>query len=76
MENNFIDLTKTQFNLYKKSWINSSRNGFTVDDNNLPIPWYTFDAIDFLQKNLNCVQKCLHVIDLIDNIKIIFSSES
>jgi hypothetical protein len=53
MENNSIDLTKTQFNLYKKSWINSSRNGFTVDENNLPIPWYTFDAIDFLQKNLN-----------------------
>ena len=52
MENNFADLTKNQFNLYKKSWINSSRNGFTVDDNNLPIPWYTFDAIEFLKQNL------------------------
>lgn len=52
MENNFADLTKNQFNLYKKSWINSSRNGLTVDENNLPIPWYTFDAIDFLKKNL------------------------
>ena len=52
MENNFADLTKNQFNLYKKSWINSSRNGFTVDENNLPIPWYCFDAIEFLQKNL------------------------
>ena len=52
MENNFADLTKNQFNLYKKSWINSSRNGFTVDENNNPIPWYTFEAIEFLKINL------------------------
>ena len=53
MENNLSDLTKKQFDLHKKSWINSARNGFTVDENNLPIPWYTFDAIEFLKNNLN-----------------------
>ncbi len=52
MENDDFKLIKNQFNLHKKSWINSARNAFTVDENNLPIPWYTFDAIDFLQKNL------------------------
>ena len=52
MENNFADLTKNQFNLYKKSWINSARHGFTVDENHFPIPWYTFDAIEFLKENL------------------------
>ena len=51
MVNNFTNLTKIQFNLYKRSWINSSRLGFTVDENNLPIPWYTFDAIEFLKEN-------------------------
>jgi hypothetical protein len=52
MENDDFDLIKNQFNLYKKSWINSSRLGFTVDENNLPIPWYTFEAIEFLKINL------------------------
>ena len=52
MENNFANLTKNQFNLYKKSWINSARNGFTVDENDLPIPWYCFEAIEFLKENL------------------------
>ena len=52
MENNDFDLIKNQFNLYKKSWINSSKNGFTVDENNLPIPWYAFEAIEFLKTNL------------------------
>jgi len=53
MENESITLIKNQFNLYKKSWINSARNGFTVDENNLPIPWYVFEAIEFLKNNLN-----------------------
>ena len=53
MENESITLIKNQFNLYKKSWINSSKKGFTVDENNLPIPWYSFDAIEFLKNNLN-----------------------
>ena len=52
MENDDFDLIKNQFNLYKKSWINSSRLGFTVDANNNPIPWYTFEAIEFLKINL------------------------
>ena len=52
MVNNFTNLTKIQFNLYKRSWINSSRLGFTVDENNLPIPWYAFEAIEFLKINL------------------------
>jgi hypothetical protein len=52
MENDDFKLIKNQFNLYKKSWINSARHGFTVDENHFPIPWYTFDAIEFLQKNL------------------------
>ncbi len=53
MENESITLIKNQFNSYKKSWINSARNGFTVDENNLPIPWYAFEAIEFLKNNLN-----------------------
>ena len=52
MENDDFDLIKNQFNLYKKSWVNSSRLGFTVDENNNPIPWYTFEAIEFLKINL------------------------
>jgi len=52
MVNDDFNLTKIQFNLYKKSWINSSRLGFTVDENNLPIPWYVFEAIEFLKTNL------------------------
>ena len=52
MVNNFTNLTKIQFNLYKRSWINSSRLGFTVDENDNPIPWYTFEAIEFLKINL------------------------
>lgn len=53
MENNFTNPIKNQFNLYKKSWINSSKNGLSVDENNLPIPWYVFEAIEFLKNNLN-----------------------
>jgi hypothetical protein len=53
MENNFTNLIKNQFNLYKKSWINSSRNGLSIDENNIPIPWYVFEAIEFLKNNLN-----------------------
>jgi len=45
-------MIKNQFNLYKNSWINSSKTGFSVDDNFNAIPWYSFEAIEFLKIHL------------------------
>lgn len=45
-------MIKDQFNLYKSSWINSSKIGFSVDENFNAIPWYSFEAIEFLKKHL------------------------
>ncbi|MFM6972310.1 MAG: hypothetical protein ACKOXJ_01660 [Alphaproteobacteria bacterium] len=45
-------MIKDQFNLYKNSWINSSKIGFSVDENFNAIPWYSFEAIEFLKTHL------------------------
>lgn len=45
-------MLKNQFNLYKNSWINSSKIGFSVDENFSSIPWYSFEAIEFLKTHL------------------------
>ncbi|NBX52214.1 MAG: hypothetical protein EBT63_00985 [Proteobacteria bacterium] len=45
-------IIKQQFNENKLSWINSLREGISVDEANNPIPWYCYQAINFLSKNL------------------------
>ena len=47
-------LIKEQFYQYQKSWKNSFLNGFSVDENNQPIPWFSYKAIDFIK---NFIQK-------------------
>ena len=49
MSNNQI---KEQFNQYRLSWINSSKMGISVDENFKPIPWYSFQAIEYLNSKL------------------------
>ncbi|MFZ9470180.1 MAG: hypothetical protein ACO26G_03920 [Rickettsiales bacterium] len=50
-------MIKNQFNLYKNSWINSSKIGFSVDENFNAIPWYSFEAIEFLKLHLKSEHK-------------------
>jgi predicted O-methyltransferase YrrM len=45
-------LIKEQFEKNKISWKNSFLEGFSQDENCQPLPWMTYEAIDFLNKNL------------------------
>lgn len=47
-------LIKQQFYQYQESWRNSFLSGFSVDENNQPIPWFSYKAIDFIK---NFIQK-------------------
>jgi SAM-dependent methyltransferase len=49
--NNFS--IKNEFYKNKSSWINSSKIGFSVDKNMSPLPWYCYQAIDYLEKNIS-----------------------
>jgi hypothetical protein len=51
-------LIKQQFYQYQKSWRNSFINGFSVDENDQPIPWFSYKAIDFIK---NFIQKNHHI---------------
>ncbi len=44
-------LVRQQFEENKAGWKNSFLEGFSQDQNGNPLPWMTYPAIDFLQKN-------------------------
>lgn len=48
-----MSLVKEQFLANKESWKNSSLNGLSEDANGNPIPWMSYPAIEYLEKNLN-----------------------
>lgn len=45
--------SKLQFNQNKAGWIKSFMEGFSQDGNGDAVPWMTYPAIEFLEKNLN-----------------------
>jgi SAM-dependent methyltransferase len=47
-----MSLVKSQFQEHKEGWKKSSFEGFSQDEYGNPIPWMTYNAIDFLEKNL------------------------
>ena len=47
------ELIKSQFRQNKASWIKSSFEGLSQDENCNFLPWMTYLAIEFLQKNIN-----------------------
>ncbi len=47
------DIIKTLFEKNKISWKKSFLDGFSQDENGNPVPWMTYEAIDFLKKNIN-----------------------
>jgi L-rhamnose mutarotase len=49
---NIHENIKKQFIQNKASWINSSKIGLTVNSKNDFIPWYCFDAINYLEKKI------------------------
>ena len=50
------ELIKSQFRKNKAGWIRSSFDGLSQDENGNFLPWMTYEAIEFLQKNIN--QNC------------------
>jgi len=51
IDRDFGDIKK-QFYQHKISWINSFYKGLSVDENSNFIPWYCYEAINFLTNNL------------------------
>jgi len=51
-------IVKKEFYQYQNSWKNSFLNGFSLDENNQPIPWFSYKAIDFLK---NFIQPNHHI---------------
>ena len=49
---NHQKIIKQQFYQNKQSWINSSREGISIDGDRCHIPWYSYGAIEFLKQNL------------------------
>ncbi len=47
-----MTLIKSQYNQNKLSWRNSFLYGFSQDENGEALPWMSYEAIKFLQKNL------------------------
>ncbi|OFW86454.1 MAG: hypothetical protein A2794_01515 [Alphaproteobacteria bacterium RIFCSPHIGHO2_01_FULL_40_8] len=45
-------MIKEQFQKNKSGWIKSFIEGFSQDENGEALPWMTYPAIEFLQKNL------------------------
>jgi len=45
-------LVRDQFKANKISWKNSSIYGLSIDQNNQPIPWFSYPAIDYLKNKL------------------------
>lgn len=46
-------MLKEQFQQNKAGWIKSFMEGFSQDENGNSLPWMTYPAIEFLEKNLN-----------------------
>ncbi len=45
-------LVKSQLDQNKTGWMKSFLDGFSQDENGDPIPWMSYPAIEFLEKNL------------------------
>ena len=48
---------KEEFKKNKPSWINSLKEGLSLDENGQEIPWMSYSAIEFLKKYVNKRQK-------------------
>lgn len=53
----FPDLVKSQLEKNKRGWMKSFLEGFSQDEDGNPLPWISYPAIEFLQKNLETNHK-------------------